>query len=533
MDLAFKPKELLASSTAGVTDVVCIRRAVSIQVAYALAFFIAGFAYACDESDQNRGTVVILTQVEEVAVGEDHSCALRHDGSVVCWGHNAKGQLGSKPEKSEFEALDPVGITTERASGYSRDASAVDGLSGVRHIAAGAYHTCAIVNDGSVWCWGDAAAGQLGNGDFSMDDCEGRPCSRKPVQAVGIEDAVDLSLGYQHSCARLADGTLRCWGTNAIGQRPELLDSCDRFACATSPIDVPFEDEVLDVRAGALHTCTLLTGGSVFCWGTNAVGQVGISNPPMRSVDGVDVLRAVDQPSQVNLPEPIDQFAAANSFVAWSEKSCARGVSGSYYCWGSDDYGELGIGADETESCWMSFGGSRPCAREPRRVALDAEIEIEKFVMTNDTGCAVSRDDRLYCWGRAGSAQLGREAEVEDSCVSNERCSRSPIEISTDERILDIAIGSRYTCALQPDDQIACWGWEYPQQVEGSFKRIDCSSSLDPCDVEKSWTDRPRELFFNHFDTFCVLTQAGEIHCLDDLIYDSHSIESEPMKVYP
>ncbi|MBN1655424.1 MAG: hypothetical protein JXA30_16785 [Deltaproteobacteria bacterium] len=482
----------------------------------------------CVEEGRNRAEPVLLREVVDVAVGEAHSCAARRDGTVVCWGYNAGGQLGSDPEIDDFETLDPVGITTERVRGFSRHASAVEGLSAVRRIAAGANHTCVIVNDGSVWCWGDSASGQLGNGEFSLDSCEGRPCSRKPVRVKGINNAASLSLGERHSCALLDNGDLRCWGSLALGHASDDLVSCDGLPCATSPVHVDLADDVLEVKAGYQHTCALVESGAVFCWGQNPVGQVGISRETDVSVQGVDRPNAVDRPARVNLPEPAGQVAVAGSSVAYRNKSCARLLDGSYFCWGVNDRGELGIAPVQTERCGaaQSF-----CATEPRELAL--EVAVERVILSEFTGCAVSIDGVLYCWGQDTLAQLGRDAQIQDRCVKEERCSRLPVKIPTRAKILDVALGHRYSCALQADERVVCWGWGYPMADTGSARPIDCSSSLDPCVVERTWAGRPKSLVMTHFDTFCVVTEQGELHCLGDFVPDLHAIESEPMQVYP
>jgi alpha-tubulin suppressor-like RCC1 family protein len=144
-----------------------------------------------------------------------HTCAVRRDGSVVCWGWNAYGQLG---DGSTDDAARPVTVA------------------GVREaiaIAVGAAHSCALVRDGSVLCWGDNYYGQLGRGTSGAAD-PSRPPPPAPVAVLGPATAV--AAGEYHTCALLADGTAACWGWNQYGQ---LGDETTRDSSLPVPVGAP------------------------------------------------------------------------------------------------------------------------------------------------------------------------------------------------------------------------------------------------------------------------------------------------------
>jgi len=204
-----------------------------------------------------------VSGVQAIAVGAFHTCAVMADTTVQCWGNNGNGQLGD-------------GTTTN-----STTPVAVVGLSNVTAIAAGSSHTCALVADGSLRCWGDNYEGQLGDGT-------GTP-SATPVQVSGIGTAVEIVAGWTHSCARLSDGRAQCWGEGTVGQLGNGATDNQ-----VSPVTVSGIANAVGLSAGWWHhSCALVAGGGVFCWGGNDWGQFGDgttagSSVPVRA-GGLDV----------------------------------------------------------------------------------------------------------------------------------------------------------------------------------------------------------------------------------------------------
>ena len=189
--------------------------------------------------------------------GKAHECLAFRDGHVECRGANSIGQLGngsledSERRWSRVEDLPTVRVTKR----------------GAARVASGRTHTCAAVRSGDVYCWGGNKYGQLGS--VSKTLCGGRkgaPCKTKAVKVAGVADALDVVSRYDHSCARLTNGQVTCWGHERYG----VLGPRDADSNLVKGVD-----NVRQVALGRTHTCVLLRDGSVTCWGMNADGQSG------------------------------------------------------------------------------------------------------------------------------------------------------------------------------------------------------------------------------------------------------------------
>jgi alpha-tubulin suppressor-like RCC1 family protein len=185
------------------------------------------------------GRIIALT------AGFGHACALFDDGTARCWGENHSGELGTG---AVLESATPL---------------LVDDLDDAVSIAAGAYHTCAVRSYGYVVCWGSPVEGQLG---YLVPSS---PFGDRPI-VEGISDAVEVVSGGWHSCALLSNGQVTCWGHNAAG---ELGDGTTTMR--PTPIVTSLSYPTVQLAAGALHTCALLATGAVRCWGSNYHGQLG------------------------------------------------------------------------------------------------------------------------------------------------------------------------------------------------------------------------------------------------------------------
>ncbi len=189
-----------------------------------------------------------------ITAGGDHTCAILDDGSVRCWGSNSDGQLGD-------------GTTTSRNTPTALS-SWPSGRTAVA-ITAGGYHTCAILDDGSVRCWGYNSGGQLGDGTTTSRNT---PTAIMWWNPSGRTTAA-ITAGDYHTCAIFDDGSVRCWGWNDDGQLGDGTTTSRNTSTALS--SWPSGRTAVAITAGDYHTCAILDDGSVRCWGYNNHGQLG------------------------------------------------------------------------------------------------------------------------------------------------------------------------------------------------------------------------------------------------------------------
>jgi hypothetical protein len=202
--------------------------------------------------------------VSAAAAGGYHTCAIMADATVRCWGRNTRGQLGDGSNNA-----------------FSSTPVAVSGMTNAATVSGGTWHTCALLRDGRVQCWGENDNGQIGNT---------LPFSNVPVTVAGIDNAVAISTGTYHSCALLADGTTHCWGQNSNGQLGN-----GTTVSSPSPVQVSGLSGPIRIATGIFHSCALMPDRSARCWGGNANGQLGngttTSSPTPVNVSGIGGLR--------------------------------------------------------------------------------------------------------------------------------------------------------------------------------------------------------------------------------------------------
>src|SRR5437870_1241152 len=256
-----------------------------------------------------------------VAAGGYHSCALLGDGTVRCWGRNVDGQLGDGTVANP--ATGPPGSSTPVQ---------VSGITGAAAVIAGGYHTCALLADGTAWCWGRSDDGQLGNG--------ARASASTPVPVTNLTGVTAMTAGFYHTCALLPNGPVWCWGRNDEGQ---LGDGTTLGRPA--PVQVAGITGALAVSGGYHHTCALLSDGTVLCWGRNLEGQLG---------DGTT--------TSSSTPVRVGGITGAVAVSAGILHTCALLANGTVKCWGAvgpnNDFGQLGNGATTGSSTPVTVTGT-------------------------------------------------------------------------------------------------------------------------------------------------------------------------------
>jgi alpha-tubulin suppressor-like RCC1 family protein len=259
----------------------------------------------------------ILSGAKALSLGSSHSCALTNEGGVLCWGQNSYGQLGDGTDDSRTNAA-PV-----RLAGGAP-------LAGAKAIALGDYHSCALTNEGGVLCWGQNYYGQLGDG---TDDSRETPVPVTFANGQPLGGVESIALGGGSSCVVVAGGGAYCWGANYHDQ---LGDGSGISQYNPVPVILPSGAPLAGATGLALgdqHACALLGGGAMHCWGDNYNAQLGTESPPLSYTEPspVPVLFANDAP-----------MTGVRAMALGYAHSCALLNDGALYCWGDNDFGQLG-----------------------------------------------------------------------------------------------------------------------------------------------------------------------------------------------
>lgn len=299
--------------------------------------------------------------ITQVVTGAEHTCALTLNGDIFCWGSDALSQTGERGTAPNHQ---PTQITS------------LDGFvdPNIAYLVAGRGHTCAL-GETHVYCWGDNQYGQLGVPMSVPTDIA--------VQVPFIDEdefAIDLAAGYDHTCAVMHDGTVKCWGLNADGQLGDGT-TVDSEETTVQDIGVNTPGAML-VSAGEAHTCIVDEDESVMCWGDNLQGQLG---------DTTTVSSPVPVLSDYT-PDPSDSVAGLN---ASSHASCLSRLSGDIWCWGDNSHG--GVGVDP----------ATPIVTQPT-VAFTLDDMPLGMSFRGETSCVVSPDQHILCWGSNDNVLLGR-----------------------------------------------------------------------------------------------------------------------------
>jgi len=502
-----------------------------------------------------------LSEVVSVAAAHFHTCALKSDDTVACWGSNDYGQLGTgdvegSTEPAQGQALDPYrfcGLCLDEnpctqdscaAQGGCAHPAVDDGTpcgtgqvcaDGVcaaeavepRPMATGIAHSCVIRGDGRVSCWGRNELGELGTGTKT-------PLLATPRDVAGIESAVEVVAGYRQACARLADGSLRCWGRNAHGEHGNGTTDW-----SGTPVEPEGLGEALQVSMGENHACALRADGKVVCWGDNTSGQLG---------DGTNQSRT--KPGEVVL-----DLEEASAVSAGSHHSCALKSGGRVVCWGRNEHGQLGNGlagdslapvdvapgaAGSWQAVGLSGGDGFTCAvRTDGKVVcwgdntggqlgngttVDSVVPVEVKGLADAVAvaagygyaCALRSNQRVYCWGSNSYGQLG-DGTTNDST--------QPVKVFSLSSVSAIAVAEHHGCALKDDDTVRCWGRNHFGQLGlGTIEpttwpvevvRLDESGECAPCDDQNPCTDDKcnSDGSCDHEDRPDQTPCGSELHC--------------------
>jgi alpha-tubulin suppressor-like RCC1 family protein len=319
-----------------------------------------------------------------IAAGFYHACAILDQGQVRCWGLGSFGELGYGNDASVGDNETPASVGPVDL-GAGRSAVAITG---------GGYHTCAILDNGRVRCWGLAGEGQLGYGSTRIIGDNETPGSVGPVDLGAGRTAVAITGGGYHTCAILDNGKVRCWGLASDGQlgygnTRQIGDN--ETPASVRPVKLGRGRKAVAITAGIRHTCALLDNGKVRCWGLGSSGQLGYGN--------TKTIGDNETPASV-APVQLGAGRKAIAISASGRHTCAVLDNRRVRCWGTGKFGQLGYGNTRDIGDNESPGSVGPVKLGRGRNAVAIQGGGRHTFALLDNG-------RVRCWGLASEGQLG------------------------------------------------------------------------------------------------------------------------------
>lgn len=351
-------------------------------------------------------------------------------------------------------------------------------------IDSGGYYSCTLLSDGAAWCWGRNNRGQLGDGSTST--------ATSPVSVLagaGPGFYKQISAGGDHTCGVGTNDKAYCWGYNIYGKLGDGTTT-DR----TSPVAVVAgggPSSYKQISVGSSHTCGIGSDNKAYCWGRNYYGQLG-NNATTDSPTPVAVLNGAGPGTY--------KYIGAGDF-----HTCAIGTDNKAYCWGGNNYYQLGdnttitrptpvlvlngagpgsykqldvahdsyncaVGTDDKAYCW-GYGqdgemgnGTTAHSHAPTAVSAGAGPSTYKQIASaSHQSCGIGSDNKAYCWGRNAEGQLG------DGTTTASTVPVAVLNGASPGTYKQVGAGSNYACAVGTDDRVYCWGYNaYSELGDGT-----------------------------------------------------------------
>jgi alpha-tubulin suppressor-like RCC1 family protein len=420
--------------------------------------------------DYNNGKAVVRTSATfvgagiipiQVAANGDHTCVRTDSGQAKCWGHNNVGQLGLGDRADRANAsISSINLGANRY---------------VLKIAAGYWHNCAILDDQSVKCWGSNFAGQIGIGKndgtaVAIGDEAGEMGDSLAAVDLGTgRKASDIALGYAHTCVLLDNSTVKCWGLNAQGQLGQG-DTKSRGGAANQMGDnlapVNLSLPAIGITASTGDSCAILVGGKLKCWGDNFYGQLGLNDWVGR---GANPNEMGDKLPFVELGtgRTVKAVSSGGAF------HCAILDNGQVKCWGRQELGNLGVptlcqnqdavaGPCSSTAYPFPLRGYGLLANQmgDKLPALMLGTGRTATMLTSgiNSSCALLDDGSIKCWGGNDYGQLGHGNTTAVGGTAGDMGDNLVVTPVGASPVTAISSGSFHNCVVVGTNIAKCWG---------------------------------------------------------------------------
>ena len=367
---------------------------------------------------------VVLSNLPAKMVTKNNLSCSVINGGVWCWGLSSNYHKlgdGTFANQTPF----PVAVVGVGGAGF---------LTNITDVSLGGDHVCALSTAGNVYCWGYNGYGQLGDNTTTN-----RPT---PILVKGsggsgtLSNIVSISAGYHHTCAVNSSGNVYCWGYNAQGQLGNGSTTTRYYPDLVNGVSgAGYLSNIVSITSGQYYNCGLNSSGSVFCWGSNGNGQLGINSTSQQNY-----------PVQVMGVGAVGTLGSITSLSAGSSHTCASNTTGNAYCWGENSSSQLGDSTTTQRTTpvqVLGVGGTGTLAN------------VSTINAGNSSSCAITTSGAGYCWGAGSNGQLGQ---------NNTSSSSTPLQIKGVggtgflSDLISISAGTT-TCGLKSDGALYCWGY--------------------------------------------------------------------------
>jgi len=357
-----------------------------------------GFGQLGNGTTTNANTPVqvsSLTGVTQIATGYGHVCAVKSDGAVLCWGWNVMMNLGTGTTANATTPIAPTGLTS------------------ATQVTAGAYGACVLLTDTTVRCWGAGGSGQLGNGGTTYQTST----KTQPSALTGVSGLSNAK--GQHTCAIMADKTIKCWGYNDHGQVGN-----NASANQLTPTLITTISDIENISSNNHTTCAVKTDGTAWCWGWAGQNQLGNGSNADKFV-----------------PTEVPNVSGAFQISAGYTHTCVVLADTTIKCWGRNQSGELGDGTATGRATAVSVLAPAVTLSTPTSVTATATTSTEKSIDVSwDTSTGAS-SYTVKIYNAAGASVLGTKTNVTGTSTTITASTYSAIAHNTAYKITVTAIG--------------------------------------------------------------------------------------------
>ncbi len=397
-----------------------------------------------------------IASFSQVSVDTTLSCGIANTGNIYCWGAGGSGQIGNG-------ANDSVNVPTQVIM--------PSGITSFNMVSTNASFSCAIANNGNLYCWGGAGSGQIGNGDNA-----GVNVPTAVTMPSGVESFTTVSTNTQFSCAIANNGKVYCWGT---GNHSQIGNGANTNVNTPTSVVMPSGVESFTaISTSGDFSCGIANTGSLYCWGYGPQGQLGTGNVTSANV-----------PTSVTMPNGVESFTAISTNANFS---CAIANTGTIYCWGAGPNGQIG----------NSNNGQ---VNVPTAVTMPNGVTSFTAVSTNlNFSCALANTGQVYCWGKGGSGQIGNGTYTTN--VNLPTLVTMPNGVTS---FTSISTNSNFSCALANNNNLYCWGNGGAGQIGNGIEQdINVPTAITvPHDVSSF------NLLATNSNFSCAGADNGKLYC--------------------